>query len=592
MHRRGNRPSSTLLIAVILMLSFSTFAFSAETVAHMRPGAVSVEWSPLVSSGGIDATIVGPDGMTYRRSFPEGTTPTFRLFDVPKEAQLNGAYTYELRVTPKISADVRQQLAVAREANDDAAIERIVHANNLNAAPVQSGTFVVVSGAVVAAEAAEPRTATPHAKSITGNANLAGVAGSAGHGTKIATDNQVIATDLIVQGSECLGIDCTTTETFGFDTLKLKENNLRILFDDTSTSAGFPANDWQLTANDSASGGANKFSIEDITGSKVPFTVTAGAPTNSFFMASDGKIGLHTATPGLDVTISTGNTPAIRLEQLNTGGFTAQTWDVAGNEANFFVRDITGGSKLPFRIRPGAPTSSIDIAASGNVGVGSASPTARLYVSDTTQAASRVTLAGQEYLAASNTSTDGIAFLLGVNRTANRQLWITDSSLLSTTAPAIRIFPNAGEIDSITVSSTGTVTAADLKLNATGGNIGIGKTPTQPIDHSNGAYLSTGGVWTNASSRSYKQDITNLSTDEAKCALENLEPVKYAYKADPTEHHVGFIAEDVPDLVATKDRKSLSSMDVVAVLTKVVQQQEKTIDELNARLKKLEDDKQ
>jgi hypothetical protein len=48
----------------------------------------------------------------------------------------------------------------------------------------------------------------------------------------------------------------------------------------TSTSAGFPANDWQLTANDSASGGANKFSIVDITGSKVPFTITAGAPTN------------------------------------------------------------------------------------------------------------------------------------------------------------------------------------------------------------------------------------------------------------------------------------------------------------------------
>jgi hypothetical protein len=34
---------------------------------------------------------------------------------------------------------------------------------------------------------------------------------------------------------------------------------------------------------------------------------------------------------------------------------------------------------------------------------------------------------------------------------------------------------------------------------------------------------------------------------------------------------VGFIAEDVPELVATKDRKGLSPMDIVAVLTKVVQ---------------------
>ena len=37
---------------------------------------------------------------------------------------------------------------------------------------------------------------------------------------------------------------------------------------------------------------------------------------------------------------------------------------------------------------------------------------------------------------------------------------------------------------------------------------------------------------------------------------------------------MGFIAEDVPDLVATKDRKGLSPMDIVAVLTKVLQEQQ------------------
>ena len=65
-------------------------------------------------------------------------------------------------------------------------------------------------------------------------------------------------------------------------------------------------------------------------------------------------------------------------------------------------------------------------------------------------------------------------------------------------------------------------------------------------------------------------------------------PVKFVYKANPSEHHVGFIAEDVPALVATSDRKSLSPMDVVAVLTKVVQEQQKTIDLLSARVKDLE----
>ena len=57
-------------------------------------------------------------------------------------------------------------------------------------------------------------------------------------------------------------------------------------------------------------------------------------------------------------------------------------------------------------------------------------------------------------------------------------------------------------------------------------------------------------------------------------ALAALAPVTFKYKIDGQQQHVGFIAEDVPDLVATKDRKGLSPMDIVAVLAKVVQQQQ------------------
>jgi hypothetical protein len=198
--------------------------------------------------------------------------------------------------------------------------------------------------------------------------------------------DQVIADDLIVQGSTCVGLDCVVNESFGFDTLRLKENNTRIKFEDTSTGA-FPTHDWQLTANDSASGGAEKFSIEDVTAATVPFTITGSAPNNSIFVDSTGRLGLRTSAPVLDVHVATSNTPGMRYEQTNAGGFVAQTWDVAGNEANFFVRDVTGGSRLPFRIRPGAPTSSIDIAASGNVGIGTASPGADLDVASSGVAA-------------------------------------------------------------------------------------------------------------------------------------------------------------------------------------------------------------
>jgi hypothetical protein len=90
-----------------------------------------------------------------------------------------------------------------------------------------------------------------------------------------------------------------------------------------------------------------------------------------------------------------------------------------------------------------------------------------------------------------------------------------------------------------------------------------------------GASCSAGGTWTNASSRDLKENISELSSEDAFAALEDLNPVQYNYKADKEEDYVGFIAEDVPDLVASKDRKGMSPMDVVAVLTKVLQEQQK-----------------
>jgi len=201
-------------------------------------------------------------------------------------------------------------------------------------------------------------------------------------GSTASADN-VIPDDTIIQGSACIGLDCVNGESFGFDTLRLKENNTRIKFDDTSTSPGFPANDWTLVANDSASGGRNFFGIEDSTAGRMIFGVAAGAPANSLWVNSLGNVGLGTENPLLKLHMVSNNTPAIRLEQTNAGGYTAQTWDIGANEANFFIRDLTGGSTLPFRIRPGAPTDSLMIGANGFVGLGIATPTAQLHTTGT-----------------------------------------------------------------------------------------------------------------------------------------------------------------------------------------------------------------
>jgi hypothetical protein len=64
--------------------------------------------------------------------------------------------------------------------------------------------------------------------------------------------------------------------------------------------------------------------------------------------------------------VKTDDTPTLDLVQTS-GRFSAQTWNVAGNEQGLVVRDVTNGNRVPFRIRPGAPTDSFTIAATGTV---------------------------------------------------------------------------------------------------------------------------------------------------------------------------------------------------------------------------------
>jgi hypothetical protein len=387
-----------------------------------------------------------------------------------------------------------------------------------------------------------------------------------------------VAQDLNVNGSLCVGFDCPPPGGFGFDTIVLRENNLRIFFDDTSVSAGFPANKWRITINDSASGGANFFSVDDATASRSIFKVTAGAPANSLFISSTGNVGLGTAAPGLDLTISTSDTPAIRLEQT-AGSFGAQTWDVAGNEANFFVRDVTGGSRLPFRIRPGAPTSSLDINASGNVGVGTASPLERLHVVSGS--------ASTNPLSVSN--TDATSYAQVVHRGTARA-WATGVG-------------NGSEV-ALGVANKYFVFDANAVLTRlvidTSGNVGVGVTSPAARLHTVGSVRFAGvtgctsGIQSNgsgdlsclASSRQFKTITGDLAPATAVANIMALRPQTGSFKDTPGVPEHWFIAEEVaevdPALVGLSDGKPyvVKTQNVVADLVAVVQQQQKQIEEL------------
>jgi Chaperone of endosialidase len=388
MKRRNFAALSGFAAALLMSVTFTARGQNQNdsNIANVVGGGSAIRWEVNAPSAGGTLTITFPDGRAVRKTVKAGGSAQINLGEKYFENLPDGNYTYELQLAPVISGAQREALLKARGKDDDPENERAARKRSVIPGLVQSGSFAVVNGSIITPGAAEPETARPRA-AVKPTQMLSGTPsrGLRNHHFSLFPD-VVTADDSIIQGSECVGLDCVNGESFGFDSIRIKENNDRLQFDDTSTSAGFPNNNWQIRANDSGSGGENFLGIVDqgATGNSetgtIIFKVTAGASANSLKVASNSKVGFRTATPVLDLHMNTSDTPAVRFEQNNTGGFTAQTWDIGANEANFFVRSVTTGSQLPFRIRPGAPTSSIDISAAGNVGVGTASPVHKLDV--------------------------------------------------------------------------------------------------------------------------------------------------------------------------------------------------------------------
>jgi hypothetical protein len=350
------------------LLAAPSFAASSASEAALSGDVLT--WSLAGDNEGAILRISG-QGVIVEQTFARGAAPTQSAFDNDGNALPDGTYTWELRAHAAPMAGTDQ--TAIRRSQEGQPVQR----NDNYSGEVISGAFTILNGAIVDPGLAEAVGVSE------ASSNESGIQSTTeGAITNVTLADQVILDDLIVDGSICVGFDCVNGEAFGFDTIRLKENNLRIKFEDTSTGA-FPSRDWQLTANDSANGGQNKFSIDDIDGGRTPFTIEAGAPSNSLYVDDAGRVGLGTSTPVLELHVVNGDSPALRLEQNGSSGFTAQTWDIAGNETNFFVRDVTHGSLLPFRIKPSAPTNSLYVDTDGDVGLSTASPSASLHVKRT-----------------------------------------------------------------------------------------------------------------------------------------------------------------------------------------------------------------
>jgi hypothetical protein len=204
-------------------------------------------------------TVAGPDGSLERRDVAAGTSPAFSLYDAQGFPRPDGLYRWELALAPEDPGSPGRVLA---------------------------GSFQILDGGFVLPGEAE-RPASPPRGGLQSS----------------AAKDQMVPDDLVVDGKGCIGLGCANGEGFGPEALRLKQSVVRLRFIDTSGQAGFPTHDWQLTANDAGSGGADKLSIEDLTAGTTPMTILGDAPSNSLYVDASGRVGLGTAFPTQELTL-------------------------------------------------------------------------------------------------------------------------------------------------------------------------------------------------------------------------------------------------------------------------------------------------
>jgi endosialidase-like protein len=263
-----------------------------------------------------------------------------------------------------------------------------------------------------------------------------------------------------------------------------------------------------------------------------------------------------------------------------------RSWSISAT-GGVFGFTILDGALVTLSIAPGAPTS-IVVDPEGKVGMGVLNPTQKLHVSGNQNANTFFLLQnpfnGLNAAAVIRTQAD--------TAMQNFQSHATSRTLVRWGVPlggwneflsfvgnglAMGTFGNAPFI-------LGTSATARMTFDG----------DSNVIEFAGGGQYN-GASFLDASSRTLKQDIRPLAGEAAVTALAGLEPVTFAYTGAPSDARVGFIAEDVPELVATPGRQTLSALEIVAVLTKVVQEQQRVVQdqqkalaELTARLNALE----
>ncbi|HEY0608772.1 MAG TPA: tail fiber domain-containing protein, partial [Chitinophaga sp.] len=284
-------------------------------------------------------------------------------------------------------------------------------------------------------------------------------------------------------------------------------------------------------------------------------TFTGGTTTGGTLslQRSGGNVGIGLTAPTGRLEIANGTTAELQFSGANVANIYQSTSAQA-----LYVNSNTGPLYLGAN---GSGSTHLTVLSNGNVGINNTAPAQKLEV------------------AGGNIRAHG----------GNVQCGPTDASVLS----ALTYTTGMGVVGSFTNSPFAIYTnsAEKLRVDATG-NVGIGvSAPTSKL-HVAGAGLFTGQVqatsFFQSSLRSLKKDIQPF-TASALDIFKKVQVRTFKFKADTSgKTNIGFIADEVPNEMATPQRNGVDQASTVALLVKAVQELTEQNKVLQEKISKLE----
>ncbi len=310
---------------------------------------------------------------------------------------------------------------------------------------------------------------------------------------------------------------------------------------------------WSVDVDTSITDG---FSIWDAIDSSNPFSIAQGAGSDALVIDGTGNVGVGTSVTALYANLHVaGGFP--RGHVYLDGNDPGDWWLAPGPAGLWFCNGtILVEARYPVKFNNNAPDNTLVLEGpSGEVGIGTAAPTAKFHVYGDTDAKILV----------ENTSAvvaERKPFWIKNN---GKTRFVIENGTDSWT------FDNDGPQFNISKMGTG---FNEFRVRQNGD--GYFRRNSYAVDH------------VNTSSRAIKEGFKSVDSREMLARVAKLPIAEWSYKAEPGKRHVGPVAEDFREVFGLSDGMHVSTVDTNGVALAAIQGLYEVVKEKEAKIEELQ----